>query len=203
MQNVYSKTILKFIYSEMATKVCKIFPLLLTVRTVVKSKGKISQNSVAFSEYMNFSKIEKRFRQGEGSDWHWVRGAWYIWKIFTWKIAKPLVPAYTSVELLYVVGFIGTLGEVWTKFFSFYVGHRIQSYFLGTPNEKKIQNLTGSLMKEPLYIDDRLPPGWYRKVIERKCGKTAGKNDVCIYSPKHRRFRSRNILMRLVNVFWK
>ena len=47
-------------------------------------------------------------------------------------------------------------------------------------------------MKEPLYIDDRLPPGWYRKVIERKCGKTAGKYDVCIYSPKHRRFRSRN-----------
>ena len=45
---------LKFIYSEKATKVCEIFPLLLTVCTVVKSKGKISQNFVAFSEYMNF-----------------------------------------------------------------------------------------------------------------------------------------------------
>ena len=45
----------KFIYSEKATKFCKIFPLLLTVCTVVKSKGKISQNFVAFSEYMNFT----------------------------------------------------------------------------------------------------------------------------------------------------
>ena len=44
----------KFIYSEKATKFCEIFPLLLTVCTVVKSKGKISQNFVAFSEYMNF-----------------------------------------------------------------------------------------------------------------------------------------------------
>ena len=44
----------KFTYSEKATKCCKIFPLLLTVCTDVKSKGKISQNFVAFSEYMNF-----------------------------------------------------------------------------------------------------------------------------------------------------
>ena len=46
---------LKFIYSEKATKFCKIFPLLMTVCTVVKSKGKILQNFVAFSEYMNFN----------------------------------------------------------------------------------------------------------------------------------------------------
>ena len=44
----------KFIYSEKATKLCLIFTLLLTVCTVVKSKLKISQNFVAFSEYMNF-----------------------------------------------------------------------------------------------------------------------------------------------------
>ena len=42
---------LKFIYSEKATKLCKIFPLLLTVCTEVKSKGKFSQIIVAFSEY--------------------------------------------------------------------------------------------------------------------------------------------------------
>ena len=47
-------------------------------------------------------------------------------------------------------------------------------------------------MKEPLYIDDRLPPGWYRKIFERKCGKTAGTYYVIIYSPERRRFRSRN-----------
>ena len=46
---------LKYIYSEKATKVCEIFPLLLTVCTVVKSKGKILQNYVVFSEYMNFT----------------------------------------------------------------------------------------------------------------------------------------------------
>ena len=45
---------LKFIYSEKATKFCEIFPLLLTVCTVVKRMRKILQNFVAFSEYMNF-----------------------------------------------------------------------------------------------------------------------------------------------------
>ena len=50
---------LKFIYSEKATKFCEIFPLLLTVCTVVKSKGKILQNFVAFSEYMNFKYLKK------------------------------------------------------------------------------------------------------------------------------------------------
>ena len=44
-----------FIYSEKATKFCEIFPLLLTTVDTVKSKGKISQNFVAFSEYMNFT----------------------------------------------------------------------------------------------------------------------------------------------------
>ena len=45
---------LKFIYSEKASRFCEIFPLLLTAVHTVKSKGKISQNFVAFSEYMNF-----------------------------------------------------------------------------------------------------------------------------------------------------
>ena len=42
-------------YSEKATKFFKIFTLLLTACTVVKRKVKISQNFVAFSEYMNFN----------------------------------------------------------------------------------------------------------------------------------------------------
>ena len=45
---------LNFIYSEKATKFCEIYLLLLTTVHTVKSKGKISQNFVAFSEYMNF-----------------------------------------------------------------------------------------------------------------------------------------------------
>ena len=48
-------SIAKFIYSEKATKFCEVFPLLLTTVHTVKSKGKISQNFVALSEYMNFT----------------------------------------------------------------------------------------------------------------------------------------------------
>ena len=46
--------LLKFIYSEKATKFWEIFTLLLSYVVQVKSKVKISQNFVAFSEYMNF-----------------------------------------------------------------------------------------------------------------------------------------------------
>ena len=53
------KGLVKFIYSVKATKFFEIFTLLLTVCTVVKSKVKISQNFVAFSEYMNFIKKYK------------------------------------------------------------------------------------------------------------------------------------------------
>ena len=45
---------LKFIYSEKATKFCEISTLLLFYVVPVKSKVEISQNFVAFSEYMNF-----------------------------------------------------------------------------------------------------------------------------------------------------
>ena len=53
---VVDEMYIKFIHSEKATKFCEIFILLLTVCTVVKIKVKISQNFVAFSEYMNFTK---------------------------------------------------------------------------------------------------------------------------------------------------
>ena len=49
------KLSLKFIYSEKATKFCEIFTGLLTTVHTVKINGKISQNFVAFSEYMNFN----------------------------------------------------------------------------------------------------------------------------------------------------
>ena len=47
--------LLKFIYSEKATKVSEIFTLLLS--HVVPSKVTISQNFMAFSEYINFTLI--------------------------------------------------------------------------------------------------------------------------------------------------
>ena len=43
----------KFTYSEKATQFCEIFTLLLTTVHTVKSKVEITQNFVAFSEYMN------------------------------------------------------------------------------------------------------------------------------------------------------
>ena len=48
---------LKFIFSEKATKFCEIFTLLLSYVVPVKSKMDISQNFVAFSEYMNFKSM--------------------------------------------------------------------------------------------------------------------------------------------------
>ena len=44
-------------YSERATKFCEISSLLLFYVVPAKSKVKVSQNLVAFSEYMNFNKI--------------------------------------------------------------------------------------------------------------------------------------------------
>ena len=46
--------VLKFIYSEKATKFCDISTALLSYVVPVKSKMEILQNFVAFSEYMNF-----------------------------------------------------------------------------------------------------------------------------------------------------
>ena len=46
---------IKFIYSEKATKFCEISTLLLSYVVPFKSKVEISQNFVAFSEYMNFT----------------------------------------------------------------------------------------------------------------------------------------------------
>ena len=46
---------LKLVYYEKAKKFCEIFPLLLATAHTDKSKGKILQNFVAFSEYMNFT----------------------------------------------------------------------------------------------------------------------------------------------------
>ena len=51
---IFLLVLVKFIYSEKATKFCEIFFLLLSVCTVDNSKGKISQNFVPFSEYTNF-----------------------------------------------------------------------------------------------------------------------------------------------------
>ena len=53
----WKKMMIKFIYSEKATKFCEISTLLLSCVVPVKSKFKTSQNSVTFSEYMNFKDV--------------------------------------------------------------------------------------------------------------------------------------------------
>ena len=51
--NITLVFLLKSIYSEKASKLCEISTLLLTALHTVKSKVEISQNFVAFSEYLN------------------------------------------------------------------------------------------------------------------------------------------------------
>ena len=50
-------------YSEKATKFCKISTLLLFYVVPVKSKVEILQNFVAFSEYMNFNQIHTMVKE--------------------------------------------------------------------------------------------------------------------------------------------
>ena len=49
------KFLVKFVYSEKVTKFCEIFILLLSTVHTDKSKVKISQNFVAFTDYMNLN----------------------------------------------------------------------------------------------------------------------------------------------------
>ena len=48
--------------------------------------------------------------------------------------------------------------------------------------------------RKVLFEDDRLPPGWHRKVSQRKSGASAGRYEVFIIGPTGKRFRSRNEL---------
>ena len=53
---MYTKVlIIKFIYSEKATKFCEVFTNYLSYVLPVKKLVEILQNFVAFSEYMNFN----------------------------------------------------------------------------------------------------------------------------------------------------
>ena len=59
--NFWFIILVKFMYSEKATQFCEIFPLLLSFVVPVRSKVKISQNFLAFSEYMNFTYTFSKF----------------------------------------------------------------------------------------------------------------------------------------------
>ena len=52
----------KFVYSEKATNFCKISTIDLSSVVMVKSMEVISQNSVGFSEHMNFKITKVKFK---------------------------------------------------------------------------------------------------------------------------------------------
>ena len=60
----WSKILAKFLYSEKATTFCEISTLFLSTVHTDKSKVEISQNFVAFSEYMNFNKSNLLYGNG-------------------------------------------------------------------------------------------------------------------------------------------
>ena len=87
---------LKFMYSEKATNFCKISTLLLFYVVPVKSKVEISQNFVAFSEYMNFTKVipsPKRFLL----QWEWS----FCLKLSVLKCANGL--DWSKIMLVYML----------------------------------------------------------------------------------------------------
>ena len=88
--------LVKFIYSEKATKFCEISTLLLSFIVPIKSKVEISQNFVAFSEYMNFTTIKlKDFRLGM-----------YVTIYSTWILLKSIFSALFITTFLTVISVV-------------------------------------------------------------------------------------------------
>ena len=82
---------LKLIYSEKATKFYKISTLLLSYVVPVKGKVEISQNFVAFSEYMIFTGCEFfRYRKVASSNTSFFRRTCRLFQI-TKGIFDPYV----------------------------------------------------------------------------------------------------------------
>ena len=74
MDDLHLPLQVKFIYSEKATKFCKISTFLLSVCTIDKSKVEISQKILAFSEYTNFNIISRFPSFGKLRSIGWWRG---------------------------------------------------------------------------------------------------------------------------------
>ena len=107
VQICFWTTLIKFIYSDKATKFCEISTLLLFY---VKSKVEISQNFAAFSECMNFKDIV----QWAGPEPKWNFGflrydyplfcpmnASFAWPAFCYLLTREL--AQSTYYLFYVL----------------------------------------------------------------------------------------------------
>ena len=75
--------LLKFIYSQKATKVCEISTVDLSYVVQVKSTVEISQNFVAFSEYMNCN---------------WINGIIYLQKTLIEKQKQTMISFLPKCE---------------------------------------------------------------------------------------------------------
>ena len=87
---------LKFICSEKATNFCEISTLRLSYVVPVKSKLEISQNFVAFSEYMNFN-------FGKTPSWSLSLNLYYCGHTISWRIMLDCFPVqcvctYVQIE---------------------------------------------------------------------------------------------------------
>ena len=92
MDYFYHNNIIKFIYSEKATKFCEIFTLLLTTVHTVKCKVKVSQNFVAISDYANFTMVCYIIRS-------------FVLRYFYWPSTQSLIVPFLSFLFMYSSGF--------------------------------------------------------------------------------------------------
>ena len=95
-------TQLKFIYSEKGAKFCKIFTLLLSYVVPVKSKVKISQSFVAFSEYMNFIVKQKFFHflrlTASVTIWHFFFAFCFLMSKAAWLTSRGVIAGFFGVR---------------------------------------------------------------------------------------------------------
>ena len=73
-----SSFVLKFIYSEKATKFYEISTLLLSYVVPVKSEVEISQDFVAFSEFMNFTYFPDLLSVNFDTSWKIQEDRWLL-----------------------------------------------------------------------------------------------------------------------------
>ena len=100
----------KFIYSEKAAKFYEISTLILNTVHTVKIKVKISQNFVAFSEYMNFKK----------SYFTSDIGLWYMIRIQECSYFAQTFSKFVKVFYLVFVHIIQDMIKVWMEVKAFF-----------------------------------------------------------------------------------
>ena len=98
-----SINLLKFIYSEKATKFCEISTVDLTVTIQDKSTVEISQKFVAFSEYMNFNILFLKKEKICNFSKKYIHPVKWLYTIReearSWKMQNKIHPSRSSSEI--------------------------------------------------------------------------------------------------------